>query len=258
MCLSELVGGVEVEERRPRTSNEPRHKRLNFVRGHRRDSDEWVTRPHTGRLTQQERWDRQREQQLAQQRPLHPIPHPQFQEFHDPRMMQLPPGHQGHQAGFDPRTIQLPPGHQGHQAGFDPRGHHGHHEPPQLDRRSHHSDESFYAFEDLGHNGHDGHDGQGHLEPRIIQRRPPKSRLPKGLKANAGGHKKKFSISSSSSDDSSSSDSSSGFAEGFRAGRRSLSKRPAPRGRSRSRLTDDSFEDLMQPRLRSRSRRGRW
>lgn len=264
MCWPELVGGVEIEERRPRTWNEPRRKRLNFVRGHRRDSDDWVSnRPQPRRLTKQEIWDQQRARQLDQQRPMHPIPHPQFQAIHDPRIFPMPPA--------PPQRHQIQPDLHGHRPGSDQQdhhehqpqiGHHGHHgRQPQLDGHSHHSEDDFIGEDLGGYHGHHGHDDHHQQKPRIIQVKPLKSSLPKGLKVHAkrsGGHKVKYySTSSSSLDDSSSSDGSSGFADGFRAGRQSLSRRPAPRGRSRSRLTDDSFEDLMQSRMRSRSRRGR-
>lgn len=251
MCWPEVVGGVEIEERRPRTSNEPRRKRLNFVRGHRHDPEEWtVTSPHPRGLTERERWDRHRAREMEQQRLMHPIPHPSLQGHYDPRMLQMPPG--------PPQLHHIQPGHHGHPLGFDQHGHHGH--QPQLDHHPHHSEDDINGTEDLGHYGHDGHDGQDGLQPHIISIKPPKSHLPKGVKARAripGAHKKSHSISSSSSNDCNSPDGSSGFTEGFRAGRRSLSRRPVPRGRSRSRFTDDSFEDLMHPRLRSRSRRGR-
>ena len=252
MCWPEVVGGVEIEERRPRTWNEPRRKRLNFVRGHRRGPEEWVSRPYRG-LTDLERWDRRRALEMEQQRFMHPGPHPQLQGHFDPRMVQMP-----HAA---PQIHQIQPGHHGHPHGFDQHGHHGH--QPQLDRHSHHSEDDNMGTEDFGHDDHDGHDGHehpNHLEPRIIPIKPPKSHLPKGVKAHgkhSGSHKTRYSVSSSSSDDYSSPDGSSGFTEGFRAGRRSVSRRPVRRGRSRSRLTDDSFEDLMQTPLRSRSRRSR-
>ena len=231
MCWPELVGGVEVEERRPRNWNEPRRKRLNFVRGERYRADDWrVTTPFPPRFTDQERWDRRRAWEMEQQRLMHPIPHPPLQGHHDPRILPMPPA--------PPHLHQIQPGH---QPGFDQGGHHGHQH--QLDHHSHHSEENIIG----GHDQRDDHD-----DPKIIPIKPHKSHLPKGLKAHAKkprGHKKKRSISSSSSDD------SSAFSEGFRAGRRSLSRRPVLRGRSRSRLTDDSFEDLMPTRFRSRSRR---
>lgn len=251
MCWPEVIGGVEVEERRPRTWNEPRRKRLNFVRGHSREPNDWmVTSPYPPRrLTERETWDRRRVRQMEQGF-MHPVPHPPLQGHYDPQMLQMPPA--------PPQLHHIQPGHHGHPHGLDPRGHHGH--QAQLDRHSHHSGDDIIGIEDLGHDGHDGHNIQDCHGPRIISRKPPKSHLPKGLKAHtkkSGGRKKKYLISSSSSDDCSSSDGSSGFSEGFRAGCRSLSRRPVPRGRSRSRLTDDSFEDLMQTRARSRSTRGR-
>ena len=195
-------------------------------------------------------WDRQRAREMEQQRFMHPIPHAQLQGYHDPRIVQMPPA--------PPQLHHIQPGHHGHQPGCDQHGHHEH--QAQLDRHSHHSGDDIFRIEDFDHHGHDDDDDDDQLKPHIIHLKPPKSRLPKGLKVHAkksGAHKKKYSISSTSSDDSGSSDGSSGFTEGFRAGRRSISRKPVPRGRSRSRLTDDSFEDLMHPRLESRSRKGR-
>ncbi|KAF6226481.1 hypothetical protein HO133_009347 [Letharia lupina] len=209
MCWPELAGRIEVEERRPRTWNEPRRKRLNFVRGHQRDSDQWVPTPGPRRPTEQEIWDRQRAREMDQ-RFVHPMPHPQLQGHHDPQITQMP---------HDPGPWhQIQPGHHVPQPGVDQHGHHGH--QPQLNHRSHHSDDDIIAIEDSGDDGHDGHDDHRHLEPQIIHLKPPKSHLPKGLKAHAkksGGHKQKYSISSSSSDDSRSSDGSSKFTAGFRA-----------------------------------------
>ena len=252
MCWPEVVGGVEIEERRPKTWNEPRRKRLNFVRGHRHHPEEWVTRPYRG-FSEQERWDRRRAQEMEQQIIMHPVPHPQLQGQHDPRILPMPHAPQQHH--------HIQPGQHGNLNGFDQHGQHGH--PPQLDRRSYHSEDDIIGIEDSGddsHDGHDGHDHPNHLRPRIIRIKPAKSHLPKGFKAHgkrSEGHKRRYSVSSSSSDGYSSPDHSSGFTEGFRAGRRSVSRRPVRRGRSRSRLTDDSFEDLMQTPLRSRSRRAR-
>ena len=240
MCL--LPERVEVQERRPRTWNEPRHKRLSFVRGSRRDSDEWTPPPR--KLTQLEIWDRRRAQEFEQRfRPQ--FPYQQLQEFPDPRITQLPP-HREH----------LQPGHHGLQP--DQHGNHG--GPQQIAHRSHHSNEDIDAIEDDDHDGHDGHDDP-RQRPRYILVEPSKCQLPKGYKAHAKkrsrGHKKKHANSVYSSEDSSSSDDSSGFTQGYRAGRRSLSRRAVPRGRSRSRFTDDSFEDLMDSHYRSRSRGGR-
>ena len=229
MCL--WPDRVEVQERRPRTWNEPRHKRLNFVRGS-RDSDEWTPPPR--RLTEVEIWYRQRAQEMGQ-RFRHHVAHPELQGFQDARMIQLGPSRDHHQ-----------PGHEQH-------GNDG--GRPQIHDHSHHSEE------DDDHHGHDSHDGHGQGSPRYVIAEPPKSHIPKCCKAHAKKksrrHKKKHAKSLHSSEDSSSSDDSSGFTEGYRAGRRSLSRRAVPRGRSRSRFTDDSFEDLVDARHRSRSRGGR-
>ena len=249
MCWPQVVGGVEIEERRPRNWNEPRRKRLNFVRGDRRHSDEWVP-ASPRRPTEREIWDRRRAREMEQQRLMHPFANPQLQGHFDPRIVHMP---------HDVQPLHhIQPGHHGHQPGFDPQAHYR--PQGQLDRRSHHSEDDITTIEDLGHDGHDDHDGQHHLEPRIIPIKPLQSKLPKGLQAHAKKRRRshKTYATSSSSDASSSPDRSSGFSEGFRAGRRSLSRRPVPRGRSRSRLTDDSFEDLMHTPLRSSSRRGRY
>ena len=235
MCL--WPERVEVRERRPRTWNEPRHKRLSFVRGSRRDCDEWIPPPR--RLTQLEIWDRRRAQQLEQ-------------TFRPPFLYQQLPGCP------DPRITQLPPpGHHGGQP--DQHGNHG--GQPQIHSHSHHSDEDIRRIEDDDHDSHDSHDKPCQRGPRYILVEPAKSHSPKGCKAHAKkkskGHKKKRANSLYSSEDSSSSDDSSEFTQGYRAGRRSLSRRAVPRGRSRSRFTDDSFEDLMDSRYRSRSRGGR-
>lgn len=112
----------------------------------------------------------------------------------------------------------------------------------------------------------DSDDHRGRRKPLTIELKP-KIRLPRHFrqpgrsKSRGRKEKKKRRPSSVYSDDSSSEDEL--FAEGFRAGRRSLSRRPMPRReRSRSRvfeLSDDSFEDLaLRGRLRSKSRGGGW
>lgn len=58
-----LIGSVEVEERRPRYWNEPRRKRLNFVKSHntKSKSDDWQmvpkSHPQGYPRNEQERWD---------------------------------------------------------------------------------------------------------------------------------------------------------------------------------------------------------
>ena len=121
----ELVGRVEVEERRPRTGNEPRHERLNFVRDHRRPTP-------LRRLTEREKWDRQRAQVTEQQRLLHPIPHSEREmwdrqrarEMEQQRLMNpiLHPQLQGFNGPLAPRMVPM-------QNSFQP-DHHGHHDHP--------------------------------------------------------------------------------------------------------------------------------
>ena len=219
--------------------------RLNFVRGSKRDSDEWT--PPTRRLTQQELWDRRRAQELEQQECRHHLPQQQLQGLPEQRTIQLPPQRDHSQLG-----------QQGNRAEFNPHDNCG--GRPQINHHSHHSDEDIVGNEDHSHHSHDSHDDHDRMRPHIFREKPTKSQLPKAYKTHAkrsGGHKKKYAFVLPSLEDGSSSDGSSEFTEGYRAGRRSLSRGAVPRGRSRSRFTEDSFEDLMEPRYRSRSRGGR-
>ena len=212
------------------------------------------TRPPPRRLTQVEIWNRRRMQELEQQgfRPYFPY---QQLQGPDPRITQLPP-----QGGH------FQPGHHGAGPEYDGHGNHG--GRPQLRQHSYHSDEDIVRIEDDDYDSHDGHDDPRQKGPRYILVEPAKIQLPKGYKAHAKkksrshkkkhvtsrSHKKKHATSLYSSEHSSISDDSSGFTQGYRARPRSLSRRPVPRGRSRSHFTDDSFEDLVDSHYRSRSR----
>ncbi len=257
----QLVGGIEIQERRPRSFNEPRRKRLSFVKDRKRSSGDWaLVTSNSGRRyyeSEQELWDRrqfeanqrfiqQQEHQLRMDREQfmlrQPIPRPPLQGWnpemgmgHDPRMQPLPPP---------------PPGHD-HLGERGPRGHHDDHEG---------GIEIVSSDSDSDSND----DGHGH-GPRLIER-APKQQLPKHFKhkrskSRGRKDKKKKRPSSLFSSDSSSDDE---FAEGFRYGRKaSMSRRPlSRRGRSRSRVfehSDDSFEDLEFRRLpRSNSRGLKW
>lgn len=255
----QLVGGIEIQERRPRSFNEPRRKRLSFVKDRKRSSGEWalVTSSSGCRYyeSEQELWDRrqfeanqrfiqQQEHQLRMERERfmlrQPVPRPPLQYWNpdrgggpDPRIQPLPPP---------------PPGHD-HLGEGGPRGH-----------RDDHDD----GIQIVTSDSDSDPDDHG-LSPRLIERAPkqhlPKHFKPKRSKSRGRKDRKKKRSSSLFSSDSSSDDE---FAEGFRYGRRAsvLRRPPSRRGRSRSRVfesSDDSFEDLEFRRLpRSKSRGPKW
>jgi len=311
-----LVGDVEVEERRPRSWNESRRKRLSFVRDSRSRSrrrspeDEWAlvprqqnSQPHR-RQNSQELWDLQKweaEQrflalehqrlqqrahrlQLEQQRymPAHPPPRQQIQGgFHDERgRPPIPPEHmgggehgadlRGHneqhdryaQGGHDPRIQQIQPRgggrfdeHDDYEDDDDDSGSRAIIEI--LDNGSHHGGRSPKRIDRV-------HDVPYRSPGRSKSRgRTGKKSLPKDKKKKSKSKSKKRS-KSVYSDSSSSSESDKEFVQGFRAGIRAVSRKPAGRGRSSSRVherhysdPEDSFDDLRyyeRPRLRSKSR----
>ncbi len=249
----QLIGGIEIQERRPRSFNEPRRKRLSFVKDRKRTSGEWaLVTSSSGRKfheSEQELWDRrqweanqrfmqQQEHQLRMDREQYmlrqPMPRPPLQGWGpDPRMQPLPP-----------------PGHN-HLGERDAHGHHDDHR------------DGIEIVDSDSDSGSDNH-GRG-LSPLLIERAPkiplPKIFKPKRSKSRGRKDKMKKRPSSLFSSDSSTDDE---FVEGFRYGRRaSLSRRPpSKRGRSRSRVfehSDDSFEDLEFRRLpRSKSRGPKW
>ena len=59
-----------------RAWNEPRRKRLNFLRNHPRDPDDWMmTSPYPSRrLTERDLWDRQRVRETEQKMSMNPPP----------------------------------------------------------------------------------------------------------------------------------------------------------------------------------------
>ncbi|KAG8533831.1 uncharacterized protein KY384_001572 [Bacidia gigantensis] len=125
MCLPipHLVGKVDVEERRPKSWNEPRRKRLNFVKDHHdRRSDEWAlaqkSAPNQQPRNEQERWDlRQWEAQNRFQRT-------QLQFDQHRRVQQMQQAQQMQQL-YGPRQPMHP--HQGQQRQM-PLGQHAHHD----------------------------------------------------------------------------------------------------------------------------------
>ena len=258
MFWPQLVGAIEIEERRPRYWNEPRRKRLNFVKDRAYDSGEWaLVNPsfgHHSRQSEQQLWDRrqweanqrfiiqedqrfrQREARLQQDRErwmlLHPVPRPPLESWQpqqqDPRILQMPP---------------VPPRH--------PNSH------DMEERRSHydHGDDDIVA----GVSDSSETDDSRHPSLRLIEA-VPKAKLPKHFKKkrskSRGRKDKRIKRSSLLSSDDSGSDNDD-FIRGYMAAKESSPRRPlSRRGRSRSRLfelSDDSFEDL-EPRRPSRSR----
>ena len=180
MCWPSVEGGIEVEERYPRTNDprEPRQKRLNFVRkgsSRRRDSDDYAlmhstfnqARPirremqerHDPRMLERQHHQMQqlthqnqdlqwRNHQLEQER-QHAIQ--QQQQFPPPP----PPPHLlgGHHPQDQGRIPQFPHQHEGYPAGEE---FHPHAEPHYIER-----------------------------EPRMIERRP-RSRMPSYVRTGRG------------------------------------------------------------------------
>ena len=262
MCWPQLIGSLEIEERRPRSWNEPRRKRLNFVRDRKRDSDEWTlvaASPGHNRLeSQQKLWDRRKweanqrflaqEDHRLRQRDLRlrqdhdrymlqqPVPAPPLQSWPDPRMQPLPP------------TV---PHHGGPHGG-----------PHETDDRGHHHGNNGDEIVAVISSSDDSDDDHNHRSPRVLEAAPSKHfNIPRSRSRGRKAKKKSRPISLFSDDSSSEDD----FTQGFRAGRKaSISRIPlSRRGRSRSRsrifeLSDDSFEDLdTRKRSRSKSRSGR-
>ncbi|KAL9132023.1 MAG: hypothetical protein Q9217_000151 [Psora testacea] len=246
MCLPipHLVGSVEVEERRPRSWNEPRRKRLSFVNDRNRRSDEWALtpqhQPNRFPRNEQERWDLR--QSEAQQR----FYHRQLQFENHRRMLQ----HQHMQQLHGP---PVPPGWHGQQGAQQQQQ-----QPPHpLENRAHHGNSSdIIAIESGSDDSSDDDRGRGQKGPKVIKM-APRARLPKQIeikprkKAKEGNkHKAREVVDSSDSDEN--------LVE-------VLIPKPKCRSRSRPRSrvryvyddsSDDSFAEL-ERQVRSR-RRGRW
>ncbi|KAL9639257.1 MAG: hypothetical protein Q9164_001041 [Protoblastenia rupestris] len=254
MCLPipHLIGGIEVEERRPRTWNEPRRKRLNFIKDRNRRSDEWALtpnhQPNPYPRNEQERWDlRQFEaQQRFQQRQLQfehhrrMQHHQQMQQLHGPPM---PPGWQGQQQPGRPQQPlqQARPMH-------------------PLQNRAHHgsSDDIVQIVSGSDDSDDDHRPSRRQRQPKLIEVSPrvplPRQFEMKGGKKGNGGKKHKGREVESES-----SDSEASF---VRVVRRTRSKsRGHSRPRSRARFVDDDSSDDSFAELGRRlckGRRGRW
>ena len=224
----QIIGSVEIEERRPRYWNEPRRKRLNFVKSRngnhnsKRGSDDWALTPRfqPGQQprNEAERWDlrqqeaqgrfHQRTLQMDHQRRLYDAQH--RQQLMQQQMQQ--------QAAYGQRP-PVPPGWGPHgQQQQLPGQHHHHHQQQQVhgqqhmhapDARPHYassgdeiiatesgsggSDSSDGGFSDNDRHRHH-HDHHGHrLSPRIKLIEPKHSKPAKQikLKKDKSGHKKK-------------------------------------------------------------------
>lgn len=239
MCFPTIEGAIEVEERRPRYANEPRRKRLKFVKDRgTRLSDEWgLTRPLTAERVRQYdtrepyQWPQQfrqpqqfngAHQQLPQPMPPQPVlPH----GYIEPR----PLPHNNYDNGVEPLE-EYNPGNQMHPRPMGPR-----------------------------------HNNLPEIEPRYPEF-PPRSRLPPDLQAHpaGGGDRRGRSRPRSSSrapygqyqDRSVYSDDT--IDDSRDRGRRRRSRRPQSR-RPRSPFSADSYDSFDLPvrqHRRSRSRLG--
>lgn len=177
-----LVGGVEIQERRPKYWNEPRRQRLSFVRSHKKHSDrkdDWAVVPRNQTqanryyaLNEQDRWDlrqlelRRRFAQLDQyDRNM------QLHFEHQLRQLQAPMPHQ------QPRQIPLEPCEE-----HDERhSHHGGHPDARAHRRDQDdnmasesgSDRSCSSDDDDGGNsGSDDNHHHGSRHARIFHIKP--------------------------------------------------------------------------------------
>ena len=190
-----LIGQVEVEERRPRYWNEPRRKRLNFVKSHntKSKSDDWQLvpkaqqRPHS----EQQKWDWHQQQaqmrfhgnDISKAQTLKIQEDQQVQAYLE-RMSRMAELH-GHHA--------LPPHmHAGHI-----EGHHGSDPDDEIVAIVSDSDDS---SDDDDHHHHHHHHHVKHVKaaPKLIEATPKhiklaKDHLPSSKKSKKDKDKKKGS-----------------------------------------------------------------
>ena len=255
-----LFDGIQIEERRPRSWNEPRRKRLSFVREHKKkSSDEWAVVPRNrehGRYYRNDaetwdlrQWDAQRrflEREQDRQRMIE-YHHHQMQPLPPPHMMHGHPGHHEENHHLRPLIEEIHPHHRG--GGGDP--------------------DDIIAIEDGSDSDSScGHRGRsGHRIPLSIEKGRDHSPFASIIHLNPKKHKKgkkKYDDSSSSSpsSSSSSSDGDGSFLDGYRAGRLATKKKgslsPVPARRRFQKIFDDFSDDSMDMSRRRRSRsRGR-
>ena len=201
-------GSLEIEERRPRSANEPRVKRLSFAknrrhvtddmyRGRRGSSDNWAMVPYDGgqrRQNQIEEWDRRKaaaqlrfdEQEFRRQQRLNALQLQQDEERHRRRTLearqlndiilrgqQIPPHYwqqmQDMQRQDMQRRLDMERMHRPVLEGERVRGHGGGHGGDHGE--DHGEDHGFPPIPpDHGHPGGGG--GHGNRDPRIVQIAP--------------------------------------------------------------------------------------
>ncbi|MCJ1281148.1 hypothetical protein MMC26_000466 [Xylographa opegraphella] len=254
--LPQLIGGVEIRERRQRYAGEPRYKRLDFVRSKTTtNTDEW----DLVRTTQK----RYITVPLQYNVPVYQYPQVGYYPHHQP-YLQYPPG--GQQPPHFPPQQQLPPygQHPGQYPGQYPGQHPGQHpgdyseqiplsppyrgpqqlpfrEPRMIEAAPHHNE-----IHDIT-----GHDSDDDIMYEIIEPRP-KVRIASTTRHSSKSRSKSkkrrprgdaiYSSDSSSDDDS------------YRSGRRHRERRHSS---ARGRLaydSDDSWDDYHRRYSRSRSR----
>ncbi|CAF9918431.1 MAG: hypothetical protein HETSPECPRED_003755 [Heterodermia speciosa] len=160
MCWPAPEGVIEIEERRRRYPNEPRRKRLHFVKDHSsRRSDEWdLIHPRP----------RSRPEMPEMYEQHHQQPHHQL-EVEDPRwaahLQQLPPPHMQH---------QIPPPPPQQQMGWY---------PPQQQLPYNHPNEVIRVEEYRPE--HDPHDNPHNRPPVVIERQPRVARMPSHVRARS-------------------------------------------------------------------------
>ncbi|MDI1490313.1 MAG: hypothetical protein OHK93_001513 [Ramalina farinacea] len=264
-----LIGGVEIQERRPKYWNEPRRKRLSFVnsrKNHRERKEDWAlvprNRPQANQYqprSEQDRWDlrqfeaRQRFAQLDNHDRMLQL---QFEQQR--RQLQAPmPPQWAHQHGqgypFGQRQQQIHPQH--HQQHDQHRDHHQDARPHR--RENPHdivaiedgSDLSSFSDDDDGgssssssNDDHHHHRSRRSPSPCIITRKPKSIKQKEQLRikpAKRHSSRRRSSSSDSDSDDNASVLRAVNHALKHRRGRSRSKSRP----RSRVRPTKIIYED---------------
>ena len=167
MCWPSLEGGIEIEERRRKYKNEPRRKRLHFVKdrssGH---SDEWnliyPVRPRSG---PPEMYEQHRQ-----------LPYEQRLQVEDPRwaahLAQQPQMQMQQQPMHHQQQIPPPPLH--HQMGWHPHQEQLQHHPQNVDEIVH-----------VGGFQPEHHEQGQQLPPRVVEREPRVARMPSHVRAGS-------------------------------------------------------------------------
>ncbi|MCJ1460002.1 hypothetical protein MMC28_010381 [Mycoblastus sanguinarius] len=236
---------MEIQERRPRTWNEPRRQRISFVKDRKRASDDWMLTGASRKLSQVEQWNSQRDASLR---------HWRHQDEQQRLLMQYQQQQLLHPYPIEPRIAPI-------MQPLPPQDQDG---PPRLEPRRHDHDDNIIAVEE-GYDPHHGHDDyhDGHhpnnQEPMLIE---PKPRFPvpkefKTKKSKSKGHREQRHRPQIYSDDSSSSDNYVAYRGGKRgSGSRRSSRRPRNRSRHYGWESGDSWDGSRHVPLRGKSRTG--